>query len=557
VVDIDLAPDFSTSNTLIAAARSGAGNYEVWMSTDGGTTFTQVGTSDGAWGSGAGTGVNAWGDVEFSPLFPTDMSIYFAPDGNVTDDDIFRKDLSETDENWDEASSSDQPGEPYSQIFVNMATGSPDGYNLYGVDANDCLFARTWMPITGSEVDDWVDADCDTGSVFGRNGGNTMSGIQYWLIDTAANRIRSWEDSNPYPAGVNLTAPPANGSVPTNTGDNAQPISFNWQDVRDDTDRYRLQIALDQEFVSIVCDIGEGIANCGDADGLITNPFLSLPAGNLGDGVTYWWRVRVEGADQVAGAGDVSLGGVAANPGPWSEARSFTVGLAGAPLAPEISLPLDNSQLPGLSTTISWNNPAGTTQVQIQVTPLNGDGPAINLIIGSPISQYVVPAPEFGIGPYVMLPGATYTTRVRVTRSIDPNITENDSSWGPWSVVRTFTTAPPNSGTIQLLAPINGEVTSDTTPTVQWKDSNTAMFYYEVQMSSDPNFGEAGIVAPVFWNLIHGGETTPENSWTVPDAFAVTPGTYYWRVRQRVQATPAGILETGIPWSPAQSFVVQ
>ena len=178
------------------------------------------------------------------------------------------------------------------------------------------------------------------------------------------------------------------------------------------------------------------------------------------------------------------------------------------------------SQLPGVGTTLSWNNPAGTTQVQIQVSPLSNDGPGVNLIIGSAITSYDVPAPVFGTGPYVMLPGATYTWRLRVTGAVTA-IGETDSSWGPWSDPRTFTTALPNSGTIQLVDPINGKATTDTTPTVMWKDGNPAMFYYEVQMSSDKNFGEAGAVAPVFWNLIHGGVSNPENSWTVPDANAL------------------------------------
>ena len=138
-----------------------------------------------------------------------------------------------------------------------------------------------------------------------------------------------------------------------------------------------------------------------------------------------------------------------------------------------------------------------------------------------------------------------------------PPLVADDSSWGPYSDPRTFTTAAPNAGTIQELAPINGDATSDTTPTLQWKDANAAMFYYEIQLSSDPNFGEAGAVAPVYWNLIHAGASTPPSSWTVPDSAALAAGSYYWRARQRVQATPLGSAETGIAWTPAQMFVVQ
>jgi len=133
---------------------------------------------------------------------------------------------------------------------------------------------------------------------------------------------------------------------------------------------------------------------------------------------------------------------------------------------------------------------------------------------------------------------------------------ENDSSWGPWSQVQMFTTAKPNAGSIQLVAPINGAAIADATPTLEWKSSNSTDWWYEVQLSGDPNFGEQGTKAAVFHNLIHGGKTTPPNSWTVPDANALPKGQYYWRARQRVQATPAGGAEGGIAWSPAQSFVV-
>ncbi len=545
VMDIAVSPEFATDNTLLVSVRSTADNYEVWMSSDGGATFTQVGSSSGPWDSGSTNGRDAWGDVEFSPLYPTDMTVYFAPDDGASDDDIFRKDLSST-SNWGEVGGSlgSSPGEPYSQLFLFEAAGSPDGYAIYASHAAE--FDRNYKPLSGRNSSDWLASDNDGSATFSANGGNAYYNGQFWMIDTTGNKIRSWSNSNPFNNGVTLTSPLPGGSVPTNTGDNGQPVAFNWQQVRSDIQRYTIEIALDPSFVSLI------------STQVVKVPFFLQPTGNLGDGATYWWRVRVEAADKsfTADTGEVDIGGLAANPGPWSTVQNFSVGSTGAPTAPTPSLPLNNAQLPGLSTSLSWNNPSGTTQVQVQVTPLNGDGPGIDLIYGSTISSYSVPAPSFGVGPYVMLPGATYTWRVRTTRATTA-IGSDDSSWGPYSDPRTFTTAAPNAGTIQELAPINGEATSDTTPTLQWKDANAAMFYYEIQLSSDPNFGEAGAVAPVYWNLIHAGVTTPPSSWTVPDSAALTAGTYYWRARQRVQATPLGSAENGIAWTPAQMFSVQ
>ena len=550
VVDITVSSEFATDNTLLAAAKGTDGSFEAWMSSDGGATFTKVGTSVGAWGGGAGS----WAQVEFSPLYPTDMNVYFVASVSA-DKDIFRKDLSAT-KNWDEAGggASASPGDPFSQIFLFEAAGSPDGYALYAADADGGKFARTYKPITTRATSDWLAADGNGSAEFGRYGSNAYRAGTWWMINTAgdADVIDTWSDSSPFNNGVTLTSPLPGGSVPSNTGENAQPVAFNWQQVRSDTDRYKLEIALDPSFVSLI------------ESSVVEVPFSLLPVSRLGDGATYWWRVRVEGADRKVGDGDTPIpdadvdpaNNIAANPGPWSAAQSFSVGSTGAPTAPTPSLPLNNAQLPGLSTNLSWNNPSGTTQVHVQVTPLNGDGPGIDLIYGSSISSYNVPAPSFGVGPYVMLPGATYTWRVRTTRATT-SIGSDDSSWGPFSDPRTFTTAAPNAGTIQELAPINGDATSDTTPTLQWKDANAAMFYYEIQLSSDPNFGEAGAVAPVYWNLIHAGVSTPPSSWTVPDSAALAAGSYYWRARQRVQATPLGSAETGIAWTPAQMFVVQ
>ena len=56
VMDIAISPEFATDNTLLVSVRSTADNYEVWMSSDGGATFTQVGSSSGPWDSGSTNG---------------------------------------------------------------------------------------------------------------------------------------------------------------------------------------------------------------------------------------------------------------------------------------------------------------------------------------------------------------------------------------------------------------------------------------------------------------------------------------------------------------------
>lgn len=226
-------------------------------------------------------------------------------------------------------------------------------------------------------------------------------------------------------------------------------------------------------------------------------------------------------------------------------------------LRPAPTQPSQAAQLSGLETSLKWTSPPGVTQAHLQVVPRNEDGPGINLILGA-IASYDVRAPVFGAGPYVILPGATYTWRVRTT-CVEVPAGEMGPVWSAWSEDRTFTTRRPNAGTLQLLQPIDGATTNDATPTLQWKNSATDEFYYEVQLSADRNFNTdpGTATASVLWNLVHGGQSDPIHSWTVPDASALMPGTYHWRVRQRLQATPAGTAEPGIVWGPPQQFVVR
>ncbi|HLE80579.1 MAG TPA: papain-like cysteine protease family protein, partial [Dehalococcoidia bacterium] len=165
-------------------------------------------------------------------------------------------------------------------------------------------------------------------------------------------------------------------------------------------------------------------------------------------------------------------------------------------------------------------------------------------------ASFLAPEPVFGQGPYVMLPGMTYTWRVRVSDA-KTSIGSDDPSWSPWSEERAFHTRAASSGTISLSSPTEGLIPT-TLPAVVWKDSDSAIFYYEVQLSADPQFrtGSDGI-ASVFSNLVHSGESLPPRSWTVPRSFALPPGHFYWRVRPRIQGdgTPVG-------WSTTFSFQV-
>ncbi len=103
------------------------------------------------------------------------------------------------------------------------------------------------------------------------------------------------------------------------------------------------------------------------------------------------------------------------------------------------------------STTLRWTTPPQATQVHLQVVPANNDGPGINMILNS-TESFTIPAPPTW---YVLLPGMTYSWRVRFSDS--PTFApEADPSWNAWSGPTTFRTAAPSSGGIRAVSPVDG-----------------------------------------------------------------------------------------------------
>lgn len=205
-------------------------------------------------------------------------------------------------------------------------------------------------------------------------------------------------------------------------------------------------------------------------------------------------------------------------------------------------LPVDGMELQALETAIGWVNPAGATQYQIKVIPFNNDGPGINLIRNVETSFTIQP-PDISLGTnFVMLPGMSYELWMRVT---DANIAidENSSLWGPW--VKAKFRTPVSSYTLSSLHPASSKTTGPK-PILQWEAANNSIFYWEIQVSPKPVFPDDT------WrwhNLFHGGILPVSNAWIVPESLPA--GTYYWRVRPRIQGD-------GTPeqWGPAWRFTV-
>ena len=109
--------------------------------------------------------------------------------------------------------------------------------------------------------------------------------------------------------------------------------------------------------------------------------------------------------------------------------------------------------------------------------------------------------PIFGAGPYIMLPGITYTWRVRTSKATQ-GIGKGDKSWSAWSEDRTFITPSRDSSKIFPISPGDNEVVSTNVPLLQWSNQDADSFYYEIQVSGDSYFNTDPATATsfVWWN---------------------------------------------------------
>jgi len=227
----------------------------------------------------------------------------------------------------------------------------------------------------------------------------------------------------------------------------------------------------------------------------------------------------------------------------WSLADSLN---ADAASPPTLATPLNGATIDSLSTRLSWANPQGTTQLQVQLIPYNNDGPGMDVYFGMPVSGLTLPAPPQWYG---MLPDMGYTWRVR-TSNAPGSLALDHPSWSGWAQA-TFRTPKASTAGVALTAPAPSALGVAQPAVLQWSGPQE-YFYYEVQLSSDPTFNTdpATASAAVYWVLVHGGMTVPANSYTLPAGASLQPETtYYWRVRPRVQGD-------GVPatWPAASSF---
>ena len=237
----------------------------------------------------------------------------------------------------------------------------------------------------------------------------------------------------------------------------------------------------------------------------------------------------------------------------WSWEFSFTTpgGVSwGNAAAIRLLSPVNGTLSSTIAPTLSWLAPPGATHFEMIITPAGNEAASVRFV-NEIDSRYAIPGPPLWYG---MLPDTQYYWRVRVNNAKVP-VPDDHPSWGSWSDAWAFRTPVPSSEIIGPVSPSHGAVVSSTTPILIWGNPNEEVFYYEIQVSKDPNFvnDPQKASAPVYWESIHGGLTTPKNSYHVSSKYHLELGqTYYWRLRP---AIPQSTRQAG--WSSTWSFRIE
>lgn len=170
------------------------------------------------------------------------------------------------------------------------------------------------------------------------------------------------------------------------------------------------------------------------------------------------------------------------------------------PNPPILISPPNNSLNQSLTPTMIWSNTGGD-YYRIQIST----NPTFNVITDSATiitTQYIVPAGK-------LQPALTYFWRVNATNSV------GTSGWSSTWNFATYTGPPAPV----LISPPNGAISVPLTPTFDWSDVSTAL-YYLIQISTDSLF-----------NTITDSVTLTNSQYLIQAGKLNSGVSYFWRVK--------------------------
>ncbi len=304
-------------------------------------------------------------------------------------------------------------------------------------------------------------------------------GTLYWQVAArdATNTLGTYQGSTfvkDWASAPNPTAP-ADGAVLTFPTD---PLLFAW-DALPGAQSYQLQVDDDDQFINPL------LYSTKNTSFVVTEPKTS--------GQTFYWQVRGIAGTLVSA---------------WSAPMTFSVQW---PSVPTLVYPAQGQELTDLY--FDWDPVPGASTYQIQVSP-NGDWAGILTM------DRIVKGTRY-VPHEAALNNGAYFWRVR------PRDASVAGNYGGWSEEREFERSwQPRP---VPLTPANGDYYVET-PTFSWTPVEHAA-YYELQLSTDPNF--------FTWSRCYTNHTSYTPYGRVTSAgepgecvFDPQPGqTYYWRVR--------------------------
>jgi hypothetical protein len=260
-------------------------------------------------------------------------------------------------------------------------------------------------------------------------------GEYWWRVRARSNngQVSAWSEVRR--AEVNLAERPANNSViVANKGVGTSDVMFSWYDTRYGEEHYRLEVASDEAFSTI-------IMTCTPPNELVFCP-LTLPLG------TYYWRVAV--------VTDTTI-----NVPRFAHKLTISQGI---PLVPVPITPTNGESVPQ-EPTLSWgwatmpeSTIGFTYEVELDLSPTFNSQTMMSF---TDLMETSVTVPA--------LSDNTYYWRVRALNA--------SSIPGPWSVVWRFhvDTTPPAAPT--LIQPTENMLYSTPRPTFRWSPVQGAAGY--------------------------------------------------------------------------------
>ncbi len=278
--------------------------------------------------------------------------------------------------------------------------------------------------------------------------------------------------------------------VQSDTSNSSRP-DFRWNEVVGAA-AYALQVCTRADFTVLLIN----------QQNLSQNNYSHSTA--LSDG-TYFWRVRARDNFGYWGS--------------WSAVGGFDIKTTG-PQPPTLIAPTNGGGTNNGSLTFSWNGVPGAVEYGLQVSATAGFATLIIDQLNLTQNSHT---------PATALSEGSYYWRVRAK--------DNLGNWGDWSATWNFSIRANGPQPPSLIAPADGSMTSNKTPSFSWSSVSGATAY-TLHVSTTASLATLAIDQP---NL---GQNNYMPAAALPD------GVYFWRVRSRDNLGNLGA------WSAVASFTI-